>query len=132
MPHIRIRFDPISQQSRSQSVITIRIDSGSHLVSISARPRQKIPHPRQLVLSERSHGTTRSVTTIHPPNTAGDSPSGRQHHNAVVDGDSVILIPKPRGEPGRPRSGGYNLQEQLTGWTTGFYNEIKVFCFADD
>lgn len=43
-----------------------------------------------------------------------------------VSVDSDVLIPKPQGEPGRPRSGGYNLESQLTGWTPTLYKDVKV------
>jgi hypothetical protein len=34
-------------------------------------------------------------------------------------------IPKPPGEPGRPDSGGYNLQ-QAVNWTSSDFNRLKV------
>ncbi|KAL0063777.1 hypothetical protein AAF712_009334 [Marasmius tenuissimus] len=45
------------------------------------------------------------------------------------DSDSETLpttIPKPEGEAGRPRRGGYNLEEQL-GWEEKFFKQVKSF-----
>lgn len=35
-------------------------------------------------------------------------------------------IPKPNGEPGRPRSGGYNLEEELGAWEADLLASINV------
>lgn len=39
------------------------------------------------------------------------------------------LIPKPQGEPGRPRSGGYNLESCLIGWTPDLYAGVRASDF---
>jgi hypothetical protein len=39
--------------------------------------------------------------------------------------DAASLIPKPIGEMGKPRLGGYNLQESL-GWEDDYYKSVKV------
>lgn len=40
-------------------------------------------------------------------------------------------IPKPRGEPGRPHSGGYNLENVLAknGWGSKKFKKLKVNCY---
>ena len=40
-------------------------------------------------------------------------------------GDCNDKIPKPIGEAGRPRSGGYNLKEML-GWPKADFDKIQV------
>ncbi|KJA13198.1 hypothetical protein HYPSUDRAFT_60039 [Hypholoma sublateritium FD-334 SS-4] len=42
------------------------------------------------------------------------------------DSDAYELIPKPEGEAGRPKRGGYNLQKTL-GWPTNDYLRFKLF-----
>lgn len=39
------------------------------------------------------------------------------------------LITKPPGEPGRPNSGGYNLESKLRGWTPKMFSDISVSRF---
>ncbi len=56
----------------------------------------------------------------------GGSGSGSGDRNlARHDSDAYELIPKPEGEVGRPKRGGYNLQKAL-GWPTNEYLRFKV------
>ncbi|KAL0060292.1 hypothetical protein AAF712_012915 [Marasmius tenuissimus] len=41
------------------------------------------------------------------------------------DSENLPMIPKPEGEAGRPRRGGYNLEEQLK-WDDKFMKQVKV------
>ena len=61
-----------------------------------------------------------------PPPPAG-TPEVEEENVSEHDAtQEAVLIPKPFGEPGRPHSGGYNLKEKLIGWTSDFYDEVKV------
>ncbi|KAJ8081338.1 hypothetical protein PM082_007173 [Marasmius tenuissimus] len=42
------------------------------------------------------------------------------------DSENLPMIPKPEGEAGRPRRGGYNLEEQLK-WDDKFMKQVKSF-----
>lgn len=35
-------------------------------------------------------------------------------------------IPKPQGEPGRPNSGGYNIESELRGWSPDLLGNVTV------
>ncbi|PPQ74509.1 hypothetical protein CVT26_007979 [Gymnopilus dilepis] len=37
------------------------------------------------------------------------------------------MIMKPQGEPGRPNSGGYNLEKTLRGWTPRLFSDVSIF-----
>ena len=37
-------------------------------------------------------------------------------------------IPKPPGEPGRPNSGGYNIEHELRGWSPDMVTAVNVSC----
>ena len=79
-------------------------------------------------------GSSKAVLTTPSPQPAPSSPqvtpipwgtnsqTRRAKTNCNKDSQQ---IPKPPGGPGRPRSGGYNLQEQL-GWEKDEFEEIKV------
>jgi len=37
-------------------------------------------------------------------------------------------IPKPAGKPGRPNSGGYNIEHELRGWSPDMVTAVNVSC----
>lgn len=52
-------------------------------------------------------------------------------NGSVIDSIEEILnhnkkIPKPRGQPGRPRSGGYNFQTTIKAWGEELIDEVTV------
>ena len=40
--------------------------------------------------------------------------------------EMVVLIPKPSGEPGRPHSGGYSLDNVLSDWGAETLSKLTV------
>lgn len=52
--------------------------------------------------------------------------NSEDHGNEETLINDASMIPKPQGEPGRPRSGGYSIQKELKGWTGDLYTEVKV------
>lgn len=122
----RLRFDPICRRPRPLPAITARIDLIGILSAASNQPGPVLQQPNSpeytSTLRHSSADTDEDSFTEsqHPQPVTTD---GSEDDNEV---DTETLIPKPPGEPGRPRSGGYNLQEQLIGWTTEFYDEVKV------
>ncbi|KAF9527060.1 hypothetical protein CPB83DRAFT_856661, partial [Crepidotus variabilis] len=44
-----------------------------------------------------------------------------------LDYSSPAKIPKPAGEAGKPNCGGYNLEEELSGWTEKFFADVSKF-----
>lgn len=80
-------------------------------------------------------------TTTHTPHnndTAGyvEAETGSLDNNElknfdtdadIVDEQSIsTLITKPRGQPGRPYSGGYKLDEVLVGWSPQLIAQVTV------
>lgn len=82
--------------------------------------------------------TTRSPVSPHNNDTAGDivaefnSLDNSEPNISDVDTDIVeekstsILISKPGGQPGRPYSGGYKLNEVLVGWRPQLIAQVTV------
>ncbi|KAL0563451.1 hypothetical protein V5O48_018615 [Marasmius crinis-equi] len=70
-----------------------------------------------------------SEYSLNVPEWSRDSADG-PHEGAVdesgVDWDSLPKIPKPEGEAGRPKRGGYNLEEKL-GWDNTLLAQVKGF-----
>jgi hypothetical protein len=85
------------------------------------------------------HSTKRVSIRSATPLADDSSPNGSQddpHVSEVSDGESEVesddedglvvgLIPKPRGEAGRPSRGGYNLTKEL-GWDEEQMKELRV------
>lgn len=102
--------------------ITNRRDFGAHIKRFGRHnsvPYRR-PEPR-----ERTPARARSVGF----NVQSDSSLSDLSDTEESDEDNVPptsgLIPKPSGEAGKAKSGGYNLQEAL-GWTKKRYEEFYV------
>ncbi|KAK0460416.1 uncharacterized protein EV420DRAFT_1478202 [Desarmillaria tabescens] len=52
-----------------------------------------------------------------------DNLSGNILEEDSIDDEDVKIIPKPPGEPGRPKSGGYNLEQTLS-WPDAIYQQV--------
>lgn len=121
----RLRFDPIYPQLRTLPTITARMNFGGLSTTSSST------HQRRAT-SEASSILRQSLADTDEDSSAESLPHSQSTPGHVSDVDedygvtNEALIPKPPGEPGRPRSGGYNLQERLVGWTTVFFDEVKV------
>jgi hypothetical protein len=73
--------------------------------------------------NERRKGNTGArAQNDRPQSPASDFSS---INGSDLDGEK---LPKPRGEPGRPNAGGYNLQEVLN-WDKKEFEKVKV-CYA--
>ncbi|KAF8873918.1 hypothetical protein CPB84DRAFT_1753136 [Gymnopilus junonius] len=73
---------------------------------------------------------------IKDSNSSDDARYGDEHEASPSqqgDGDeeffssTSVKIPKPNGEPGRPRSGGYNLDEELAAWDAGMLSNVNSY-----
>lgn len=56
-------------------------------------------------------------------------------HRSEASAAASVKAPKPNGEPGRPGSGGYNLETTLLGWrqwSKVVYDQVVVSLFAID
>ncbi|KAH9478874.1 hypothetical protein JR316_0009336 [Psilocybe cubensis] len=82
------------------------------LIARTALPVQ----PSTYLISQQEIGFTT------PPTSMTNLSSAQQSFKQPF---STGLIPKPDGEVGRPRRGGYNLEKQL-GWNKRDYMELKV------
>ncbi|KAF8876378.1 hypothetical protein CPB84DRAFT_1752445 [Gymnopilus junonius] len=72
---------------------------------------------------------------IEDSNSSDDARYGDEHEASPSqqgDGDeeffssTSVKIPKPNGEPGHPRSGGYNLDEELAAWDAGTLSNVNT------
>ncbi|KAL0057659.1 hypothetical protein AAF712_015687 [Marasmius tenuissimus] len=86
-----------------------------HLTSTRSSP--EIDPPSQSLDREGSVGENGSEYSLNVPEDAHDD-------QGVYSG--LPKIRKPEGEAGRPKRGGYNLEEKL-GWDTRFLSQVKSF-----
>ena len=90
-----------------------------------------------------SHCVIKSAVTHQPSDDEDADLSLKEDDNeaAQLDEDSGnedeadppeqnMLIPKPQGKPGHPKSSGYNLQKELRGWTEKDYTQVKASCMT--
>ncbi|PPQ70077.1 hypothetical protein CVT26_013411 [Gymnopilus dilepis] len=114
----RIQFERVSSP-HATSVITPRIQFSSGQLEIDNRSGENAAIHS---LPKSSHVSEMLV-----------SDEGESELSDLSDSESEGLrpawesIPKPPGEPGRPNSGGYNLESQLHGWTPKLFSEISGF-----
>ena len=121
-PHLpiitpRIEFSSLSQ-SRPPATITPRIDfaelwimennSGSHAVS-------------DVALSDDEGSTEMDLDSDNEINEMLLD----NNHEMLLDNNNYP-IPKPQGEPGRPNSGGYNIENELCAWGTDKISQVMV------
>ncbi|KAK0191936.1 hypothetical protein F5146DRAFT_999194 [Armillaria mellea] len=104
------------------------------LPSITVHREFIIPWERSLSPPPVDHGSPplseASDTSDDSMNSDDDNLSGGALDEEGVD-DEVKVIPKPPGEPGRPKSGGYNLEQALS-WPDAIYQQVvnHVHCEA--
>jgi hypothetical protein len=69
-----------------------------------------------------------SVVTIRLTETEvlNNNTSTDEDEDVVASELKGTLIMKPKGQPGRPESGGYNLTAKLTGWRPQLLNAVTV------
>lgn len=104
----RIEFQPI--KASCPPIITPRIDFNQEWGS------------------EHNHDADDDVDMIsehnydseHADSLFDDEDADESHHNKK--------IPKPAGEPGRPNSGGYNIEHKLRGWSPDMVMAVNVSC----
>jgi len=70
----------------------------------------------------------RAMLTDDDNNESEDSESASTGDDDTIGApvNSTRKIPKPAGEPGRPGSGGYNIETQLQGWTPDLVANVNV------
>ena len=104
--------------------ITPHRDLGAHLRRQSRR--NSAPYSRPRFTSEeapvRNPSVRFNLRSVSPLSDISESykSNDEESHDA-----QLAKIPKPKGEPGRSNSGGYNLQEAL-GWEEKRYSEFTV------
>ncbi len=101
------------------------------------------PPPMSKPAEKDRRQTEQAATAVQGSEESVSAESPVQKRHAVrfgVSGDDSLssvsedctsdvprLIPKPRGQVGRPKLGGYNLQETL-GWSSRVYESVVVRC----
>ncbi|KAK0488160.1 hypothetical protein EDD18DRAFT_1110527 [Armillaria luteobubalina] len=84
-----------------------------------AREQSVTPPPVDRGSPPLSEASDASDDSMHSDD---DNISGGALDEEGVD-DEVKTIPKPPGEPGRPKSGGYNLEQALS-WPDAIYQQV--------
>ncbi|KAF8961310.1 hypothetical protein BDZ97DRAFT_1921391 [Flammula alnicola] len=114
--------------SRALPLITHRISFSANVSSTNPTitPRIEFPakraiKPKELSQSRPERELTPSITSAdeedQPANSDGESElSELSESDTAPDTPTQMKIPKPAGEPGRPRSGGYNIEAVLAPW----------------
>ena len=125
-PHLpiitpRIEFSSLSQ-SRPPMTITPRIDFaelwimennlGSHAVSDAP--------------SDDDSDEGSSDMDLDSDNEINEMLLDNKSNELLLDKNYYPKIPKPQGEPGRPNSGGYNIENELCAWSTDKISEVMV------
>ncbi len=111
----RIEFTPLAHTPRP-SITACR----EFTIAREHSPSPPLIDPGSPSLSDTSDASDGSM------HSDDDNPSGSiVGDDDGVDDEDVKIIPKPPGEPGRPKSGGYNL-EQALGWPDAIYQQVIV------
>ena len=105
------------EMTRHLPLITARIEFPAHTLPVIT-PRINFSGPG---IEHKIERATRHDIGDNIESVASESDSP----NNESDYEMRSLIPKPLGEPGRPGSGGYNLEESL-GWTKNKYEALLV------
>jgi hypothetical protein len=94
--------------------------AGRDATRFSRAPRSLTPIPT--TPSETAETLAQDRRAVRFSDSDDDSLSSSSEDSAT---EAPGLIPKPRGQAGRPQSGGYNLQETL-GWSKRTYDSVIV------
>lgn len=97
--------------------------------------------PSKVSWETSCHIHSPSSSSTSPQNAIPPTPNRRSSQDTTPDDDNTSTrssdsedskISKPNGEPGRPDSGGHNLEKALLkhGWTTKSFKKLKVSCNA--
>lgn len=117
--------------SRALPLITHRISFSGKAMSSSPAITARIEFPgrleaakeQEVVFLQQDRELTPSVAGSDDPSVNHDSES---ELSGLFDSDSDIKISKPFGEPGRPRSGGYNIEAVLAPWGRAEFTKVNV------
>lgn len=115
----RIRFSPTLPSPTA--LITPRIDFGA----IGAISKSQTPLKHQArELTPSDHGLS-EIGDTHLDD-EGESEIGSDAEETELSALSFKKIPKPSGEPGRPRSGGYSIEAALASWDKKEFSDVNV------
>ena len=116
-------------------IITPRIEFSS--LSPSRSPTTITPHIdfAELWITENNSGS-HAVNDVPSDSDSDDDDcaamdldileSETSDDEMLLDNNHDIKIPKPPGEPGRPNSGGYNVENELSAWGTDKISQVAV------
>lgn len=104
----------------------------------SPTPEVRIPRKHLSITPRRAPTPTRRPTPINTQKSVAfnevdinlESPltsvsgDSDDEPESEEDGEASTRVPKPQGQPGRPQSGGYKLQDKL-GWNDTTYESIQ-------
>lgn len=102
----------------------------SHFPLRSSTPKLKVTSRSSSI---PPNGTLKSVSLDVESMNSDSESSLSSLSDSESDDDNDLLIPKPKGEAGRPGRGGYNLEDTLA-WEAKDYRKIKVIstCYLLD
>ncbi|PPQ93401.1 LOW QUALITY PROTEIN: hypothetical protein CVT25_004684 [Psilocybe cyanescens] len=123
-----MNVDSSDSQSGDEEDEEDELESGSELVKLIPKSKGKAG------TTQRRAPTPKRVAFNEDMNVdSSDSQSGDEEdeEDELESGSELVkLIPKPKGEAGRPGSGGYNLQEELA-WSERTYEAVVVSAYFD-
>ncbi|KAF8950172.1 hypothetical protein BDZ97DRAFT_1934475 [Flammula alnicola] len=105
-------------------IITPRVNLPLPCVNVRGNPEE-----RELTLSE--DGIPEENSPENGPSRADDGESELSELETDIESDELIRpaqkIPKPSGEPGRPNSGGYCIEDALMSWGKDEFGKVVRF-----
>lgn len=107
--------------ARHLPLITSRIEFRSSTIigdTAIITPRMDFAEEWSDTISDSGHDEDKDLAPI------SDHSESEPDNEDFYPGDNKI--PKPAGEPGRPGSGGYNIESKLVGWSPDLVTNINV------
>jgi hypothetical protein len=131
LPMITNRLEFFPQNIGPPPIITSTIDFANRL----ANKEQKVANKEQKVATEDSDSSLTSVSDNYNDDDAMDTNASPAITPVDIHSDSESeeiadtvdkKIPKPRGQPGHPRCGGYSLDVVLRKWGSTLIADVNV------
>lgn len=117
-------FSSLIVKPRRRSAIRERSETPDSL-HLSALRRFATPETIQHNATQGRAPTPKSVSFAEEMDVDSTDSQSEDEEDEESEGEIVKLIPKPKGEAGRPGSGGYSLQEVLA-WSEKTYETVVV------
>ena len=106
-------------------IITPRVSLSLPRVRVPQSHANRSPEERALTPSEDGEGSSDNKSSELDD---GESELSELETDIDCDEQSNLVqkIPKPSGEPGRPNSGGYSIEDALISWGKDEFHKVTV------